>query len=236
MKVLFGFLSCIFMLSVSAKSPLGVNEHNRFMPAIYNIDSDYLSAIDTVLSHDYKCLYSAYGLFWRGIENDDKQCMQQAGQVLSVLNPKKISDEYLSVTVALLKMRLALINKQFLSAISSQQVVRDFFLMPENLNDPYAVFLWGMYHYFVSYGREKSLFYRAILSSWPPAQRDLGVLYLQQSLNQSSLLIATESHYFLGRIYLEYENQPQKASPLFLFLTQHYPHNHIYKQFLDQCD
>ena len=207
-----------------------------FVSAIYNVDDDSYQVIDTFdIDTDVRTLYDAYHWFWLSIAQDDGLKMEKAQEQLEQVNLSKVEDPVLQVSLALLKMRIALINKNYLTAAQSQLIIRRYFAQAEQKDRPYDYFLRGMYHYFVAYGREHSLFFRMYLLSWPKSDGALGLNYLQEAARSASCMIATESQYFLGRIFLDYEQNKQQAAIFFQILNKKYPNNPIYQDFLTQC-
>lgn len=53
--------------------------------------------------------------------------------------------------------------------------------------------------------------------------------------NSEQLMIRTLSSYFLGKIYLKYEKQPEQGAVLFKWLTSEYPANKRFEELLTEC-
>lgn len=207
-----------------------------FVHAIYNTDELAYQSIDSVeMSTHSRAFFDTYHLFWLAIAMDDNLKMEQAQDRISLVDLASVEDSTLQVSLALLKMRIALINGNYLIAVQATSIIRHYFSTPEKVTEPYDLFLRGMYHYFVAYGRKESLFYRLYLVGWPKADASKGLAYLKAMVDSKVGMVANEASYFLGRIYLEYEDEKQLAQPLFELLHEKYPNNSIYTDFLKQC-
>lgn len=236
MKRLYLCFALFFVAQLLLAKVPSYYDNKDFIKAIYNVDDLAYQSIKCVgMDAETRVFFDAYHLFWTSIARDDQTKMLQAQTLLKHIDLVTIEEPILRVSLALLKMRIALINKSYLSAIHTQTIIRRYFATPEIAHAPYDRFLRGMYHYFVSYGREKSLFYRVYLAGWPDADSDKGFAYLQEMALSSSCMIAAEASYFLGRIFLEYEDQAQCAQPLFMALHEKYPNNPIYTDFERKC-
>lgn len=231
--LIYILLSCMCSLTAQ-RTALDTNV--PYIASIYNLDREGFKAIETdELLPSYRVLLEAYQLFWLAISEDESVFMDEAEKLIDDVDLSEVEDPTLRVSLALLKMRIALINKSYLDAVQTQQIIRRYFAMEEMTMKPYDRFLHGMYHYFVDYGRQSGIFYRLYLISWPQADAEKGLAYLHESAESSSTMIATEARYFLGRIYLEYEGKAALALPYFEYLHSHYPQNPIYADFLQKC-
>lgn len=225
--------SCVCSLAAQRAN---LDTNAPYIASIYNLDRVGFKAIEKdELLPSYRVLLEAYQLFWLAISEDESSFMDEAEKLIDKVDLSVVEDPTLRVSLALLKMRIALINKSYLSAVQTQQIIRRYFAMEEMTMTPYDRFLHGMYHYFVSYGRQSGIFYRLYLVSWPQANAEKGLAYLLESAKSSFTMISTEARYFLGRIYLEYEGKEALALPYFEYLHSHYPQNPIYADFLQKC-
>lgn len=60
-------------------------------------------------------------------------------------------------------------------------------------------------------------------------------IQVMEILSQSDAeMVKTLSAYFLGKIYLQYEKEPQKAVRLFKYLAETYPHNQKFPESLEE--
>lgn len=51
---------------------------------------------------------------------------------------------------------------------------------------------------------------------------------IRKYTEENDLIIQTLAHYFLGRIYLEIENEPEKAKEQFVILSSYFPYNEYF--------
>lgn len=58
---------------------------------------------------------------------------------------------------------------------------------------------------------------------------------MEKYASANDLIIYTLAHYFLGRIYQKVEKEPQKAKIHFEVLSERFPENTLFKEYVDEC-
>jgi len=61
------------------------------------------------------------------------------------------------------------------------------------------------------------------------------ILEMEPLTKSSSEMVKTLSAYFLGKIYLQYEKEPEKGIELFNYLTEKFPLNQKFPEYLEEC-
>ena len=130
------------------------------------------------------------------------------------------------------KLRLMLYDKQYIKAYSqSKSVVSQIqpVLGLEKKFNPYYL-TSGLYHYFASAGREK---YPLLFTnkSFKTASKVVGLGYLETCSQSDIKFLSTEANYFLMKIYIEIEENPEKALIYSNRLLKLYGNNIIYQYY-----
>lgn len=224
---------------LSLAQPKLLYSNKAFFDAIYNVDSLAVDKINkSSISNEYKPLLCAYSLFWEGIDKDQSSCIRKADNQLTYYDKNKVDNEYLMVSIKLLQMRIDLMRNHYFSALSNSRYIKQHLKTPVDYSEPFDVFLKGLYYYLSDYIGSSGLIYKMLLPSWAEedANREFGLELLIKCQQSESVLVSTEAYYFLGRIYLEYEEKPELAKECFDYLNQRFPNNRIYKEFSSLCD
>jgi len=85
----------------------------------------------------------------------------------------------------------------------------------------------GLYNYFAFAARKK---YPFLFNdkNYKKASKEIGIEYLKECTNSSNKMLQNESLYFLMKIYLEIENEPEKAMEYSIQLIKKNNNNLIY--------
>ncbi len=90
----------------------------------------------------------------------------------------------------------------------------------------------GLYNFFSDYGlKNYPILYPTLL--WlPKGNMETGKQQLETISRSGNAWLSTEGHYFLVKIYLELDKQPQKAAASAGWLIKRYPRNLIFQELL----
>jgi hypothetical protein len=209
--------------------------NDSIMHYLYNANSACITAITKAkMTESHQQLWSAYYYFWEGLNSDNKQSIKTSSTLLERACQNIHEEDSAFILMRIMQVRMAVMRGKYISALSHQRDIKRYLRSTNNTSENKQL-VTGMYNYFSAQARSESVLNRLILKDWPPGNRQEGIDQLIQLSTRQSAFIATEAHYFLGRIYLEYENDIQKAFKHFDMLNKEYPNNAIFKLFLEQC-
>ncbi|MEE4177991.1 MAG: hypothetical protein V2I46_10810 [Bacteroides sp.] len=136
------------------------------------------------------------------------------------------------INIYAMQARLFLDKKEYLRTIFSLKscidqieasIGKEEVYLPFNLSS-------GMYNYMLEYARQKYPFLALYTLLYPRGDRELGLEQLHTAARSDHFIWRTEAGYLLMRIYLDLEQQPEKALPLLRALLEEYPSNLIFRQ------
>lgn len=112
----------------------------------------------------------------------------------------------------------------------ARRSLRDFFRIEESHPDiPDLHFGIGMYRYFAAFLVDEYTLAKPLQWMLPPGDRQEGLNRLKQAAD-SSIFVGPEAVFFLGHIYLHYEQQPHQALQYLRRLYNDYPDNTYYRR------
>ena len=116
------------------------------------------------------------------------------------------------------------------SFLHGRRALRDFFHVEHEHPDmPDMQFGLGMYRYFTAFLVDEYAIARSLRWMLPSGDRADGLSRLAVAAD-SSIFVEPEATYFLGHIYLHFENEPDKALGYLRDLYHRYPHNSYYRR------
>ncbi len=86
----------------------------------------------------------------------------------------------------------------------------------------------GLYNYFMARAYEDFFLLRPYLLFYPSGDMATGIKQIEKGLSSSNEFIRSESHYYLMKIYFEYENNLNEALKHNSYLLKRYPNNLVY--------
>jgi tetratricopeptide (TPR) repeat protein len=121
-------------------------------------------------------------------------------------------------------------HRWYRSFLHGRRALRDFFhLENEHPDMPDLQFGLGTYRYFTAFLVEEYAIARRLRWMLPSGDRAEGLERLAVAAD-SSVFVEPEATYFLGHIYLHFENQPGKALGYLRDLYHRYPNNSYYRR------
>lgn len=113
---------------------------------------------------------------------------------------------------------------------NARRSLRDFFRIEESHPDiPDLHFGIGMYRYFAAFLVDEYTLAKPLQWMLPRGDRQEGLNRLKQAAD-SSIFVGPEAVFFLGHIYLHYEQQPHQALQYLRKLYHDYPDNTYYRR------
>ena len=140
------------------------------------------------------------------------------------------ADVFHFINLYALKARLDLLNGSYAKALRHMKNCVDFIGLSrgrEELHDDFYL-TSGLYNYLTEYGSAKYPFLRLYTLMYPKGNMRLGISQLETAARSQDPVIQTEAHYFLMKIFLELEQDYQKALEYAGWLATKYPGNLIY--------
>jgi tetratricopeptide (TPR) repeat protein len=89
----------------------------------------------------------------------------------------------------------------------------------------------GLYKYLADYGKSRYPFLALYTLIYPSGNREVGLEYLEKAAMGSDTMVKVEAHYFLMRIFMEPENNHEKALEHAQWLKDQYPANLIFRYY-----
>ncbi len=121
-------------------------------------------------------------------------------------------------------------HRWYRSFLHGRRALRDFFrLESEHPEMPDMQFGLGMYRYFTAFLVEEYTIARSLRWMLPSGDRVEGLERLAIAAD-SSIFVEPEATYFLGHIYLNFENKPDRALGYLRDLYNRYPDNSYYRR------
>ncbi len=139
-------------------------------------------------------------------------------------------DLFYFINIFALKARLNVKNKEYIRAIrhlrnSIGYIEESFGKEPQN---PNLYLTSGLYNYVADFGAVKYPFLRFYTILYPKGDMQKGLLQLIRASEYNDMVVQTEAHYFLMKIYLELEPDFENAIVHAKWLVDHYPENLLY--------
>jgi hypothetical protein len=197
------------------------------MQRIYNFN--FSMNVQQLSSLELAYLYYWKGLSGEALDENLKLSQKQLKAFQSSQNAEQLAADFLEFRILVTQ------NKRVEAGLKINGLKSNFEKTQCDSTDDLIQLYWGIYHYFASYARSNHPLLKWSLALWPNSDKELGLFILTKLLNNKSIFIRTEAQYFLSRIYLEFENKPQKALDCLSKLHHYYPQNTVYTQMFLQA-
>jgi tetratricopeptide (TPR) repeat protein len=180
--------------------------------------------------------------YWWKIISEDSGSNQQQLYVSSLYIAENFVKEWASskqyeyadvfhfINLYALKARLDLINGEYTKALRHMKSCVDYIglsLGREELHENFYL-TSGLYNYMSEYGSRRYPFLRLYALMYPKGNMKLGINQLEVAARSLDPVLQTEARYFLMKIFLDLEQDYQKALEHAGWLTGKYPGNLIY--------
>lgn len=229
-------LNASFLNSLSAEAMLALYDF-RFHHADSLIQNMEETSPDHYLPHLTRANY-----YWWKIISENPGIEQQQLYLISLNNAENIvkqlvrrkqydyADVFHFINLYALRARLDLINGGYTKALRHMKNCVDFIglsLGREEIHENFYL-TSGLYNYMTEYGSRSYPFLRLYALMYPKGNMRLGIIQLETAAKSLDIVLQTEARYFLMKIYLELEQDHQKALDHASWLTGKYPENLIY--------
>jgi len=228
---------CLFFSFQSLAQNIDLNETNDIFNKLYNRnDLEFNNEVRKYNNGSLLNLIYSYNYYWEGL------CSSTIDE--SFEKSTKIIDESLldgtnadiQAALHLMQLRMDLAQKNYLAIMVNANNLKSYFKSTtiDSLNQ-FNTLLWSLYHCLASYARDAGFLYSTFLAAWPESNKKLGMQLLEKQCSNKAVIISTEARYFLGKIYLELEDDPKVAMTYFKILKEQYPKNKVYTELYEHC-
>jgi hypothetical protein len=195
-------------------------------------------------SNNYQVnLLAANYQWWMIITGEDSDSVRNKYQkhldkaIYLIKSATKFEDDneklYCLILAYAYKGRLNALNKNYLKAISDLNTCMDYLKRSFGKENSYDWFYLssGLYNYYIEYWKKNYPVFYPYLVTMPAGNKKTGLEMLLNGLLSSENILATESRYFLMKLFLEYELSFDEASRNNSFLLKKYPSNLLYRYY-----
>lgn len=219
------------------------NETIRFFNCIYNFSFESCDSSimvqNTTLPDYYRYFLIANSKWWMLVTTDNKQYYSEclAGVLNGTESLEKANIAYheknfLKICYEAYRLRLMLYDKQYVKAYSQSKAVTGYIEPVLDLEKTFIPYYLtsGLYHYFGSAGREKyPLLFKD--KKYKTASKVVGLGYLETCAKSDVAFLSNEANYYLMKIYLEVEENNEKALSYSNRLVKSFSNNVLYQYY-----
>lgn len=235
------YLIMIFLLT-GLSSKAGEDIAHRTFKLIYNQQYDsahyLLNENKDQLDRFYYTVLDIDLSYWENVTGTDQPHYANFEDTLQKYNskdPESCEEQVVSLVVLSYQLRYELKRYRIFSAIQTRK--KTLALYTELKNNPPA---------FDKEQKEVFQLYNALIVYF---NHYLGSFFSKSSQNEIQAAISemeilshsefdmvkTLCSYFLGKTYLQYEKEPEKGIRLFTYLSENYPNNQRFPEYLSEC-
>lgn len=235
-------LFIVLFLFAGASVKANENLTNQIFRLIYNQQYDSAHFVLNQNKHSldkfYRTVLEIDLSYWENVTGTDDSNYEMFETTLEnpeVQNPETLDEQAVELVVQSYRLRFELKRYQIFSALKTRKSTLElynslinkkltFSLEQTEVFKLYSALISYFNHYMGSYFSRNS-------------KTDLhNALLEMEKLSVSDFeMVKTLSSYFLGKIYLQYEKEPEKGVHLFEYLRQNYPHNQKFQEYLQEC-
>ncbi len=221
---------------------------NKTLMSLYRFDfqkADSLYALmETLYPEHYLSAYSRTHYYWwmlithEGSEPWEKKYAGSVARSLAAINPViagsfTYDDVFYFINIYAMQARLSLKNGKLIRTMQSLRNCiyhLELSFGRENIH-PGFYLTSGLYNYMTAHAVSKYPFLRLYALFYPEGNQALGLDQLKTAARSENEVVKTEARYMLMRLFLEIEEQPEKALYYAVWLTEEYPLNLIYRYY-----
>jgi len=255
MKLVF-FISCLFfsvslIMTAQTSSSAPEGEVYRGLGLLYDFQFKKADSLTASLEKSYPTdvfvqFLSANAYWWKIISGEDSPGNRDSllkrlslSETILLNKPKETLSDlelFCLINVYAYRSRLELLDDSRIKALASLDKSISWVERSFQRTENYPPFLLtsGLYNYLMAEERSEHVILRPFLSGFPGSDKAKGLDMLKKAVAANTPLLQTEAGYFLMRIYLESENDVQKALEYARQLVQRHPDNLIYQYYYYQ--
>lgn len=244
-RSLFIWLFILFrvsMLNASGLTSLSLEAMLALYDFRFHRADSLIHIMEQTSPHHYLPHLTRANYYWWMIISENPGSDQQQLYLSSLNNAESIirqmirrkqydyADVFYFINLYALRARLDLINGEYMKALRHMKNCVDYIelsLGREKIHESFYL-TSGLYNYMTEYGSKRFPFLRLYALMYPRGNIKLGINQLEIAAKSQDLVLKTEARYFLMKIFLELEQDHQKALEHAGWLATKYPGNLIY--------
>ncbi|TVQ88272.1 MAG: hypothetical protein EA393_09325 [Bacteroidetes bacterium] len=239
-----------FISLTSGNCPLQANpvksDAQKAMITLYNFQFQVSDSIIRRMEKNFPEHYMSHLMraqyYWWQIISNDLDLLQQKNYQASLVKAESLAKELVKtknynyndvfqfINLYALKARIELMNSEYLRALRHMRNCTDYLelsLGRENIHPDFYL-TSGLYNYMADYGSRRYPFLMVYALFYPRGDMQKGLEQLKAATHSNNIVIKTEAHYFLMKIFLELEQDFSQALQHAAWLVGEYPENLIY--------
>ena len=243
-------LFAVVITMTCGNSPLQANsvkrDANQAMIALYNFHFQVSDSIIRRMEKNFPEHYMPHLMraqyYWWQIISNDLDLLQQGNYRASLVKAESLAKELVKtknynyndvfqfINLYALKARIELLNSEYLRALRHMRNSVEFLELSigrENIHPDFYL-TSGLYNYMAEYGSRRYPFLMVYALFYPRGDMQKGLEQLKLAAYNSNIVIKTEAHYFLMKIFFELEQDFSQALQHAAWLVAEYPENLIY--------
>jgi len=176
--------------------------------------------------------------YWKNVTGTDDPDYKAFENTLDAYDSKPSETESETVTELIImsyRLRYQLKRYQLLRAISTRRKtveLFDGFKSQSNKLDGDQLQLFKLYNALIVYFDN---YLKPFFAGDKRSEMNEAIAEMEQLTRSNHIIIRTLSSYFAGKVFLNYEKQPQKAAMHFEWLKARYPENKKFSELLIEC-
>lgn len=140
-------------------------------------------------------------------------------------------DTVLLIYAQLFRARIMLLEKKYINGLESLNAcihMIEKVIESNSMGNQHIKLIVGLYNYYYGHVYDEYYLLRPFLMGYPEGNMELGLKIITECASDQWDFNSTEAHYFLVKIFLESENNPELAMRYSSSLIEQYPSNLIY--------
>lgn len=232
-------LSILFFVFANVSLKAGDDVPHQIFKLIYNqqydsahfvlnqnkgqLDGFYLTVLEIDLS------------YWEnvtGTEGPNYEMFETTLKNHEVQNPETLDEQASGLVVQSYRLRYALKRYHLFSALKTRKSALGLYdSLKENklAFDPEQTEVFKLYSALISYFNH---YLGSYFSRSSKAELSKAIHEMEKLSDSDFEMVKTLGSYFLGKIYLQYEKEPEKGIHLFAYLAENYPNNQRFQEYL----
>lgn len=238
MRFLLCTISLLFSSSIIAWAQYNVDEN--IFRQIYNQKYDsaqiLLQANETNIDPIYFAVLDIDCSYWKNVTGTDTPNYPEFEQTLQKYiceNADSDIEKVIRLISLSYRLRFQIKRYQLIGAVSTRKQTMELFRELQakaNTLPPDQQELFQLYNALIVYFDN---FLKPFWVNDKDKKMDRAVQNMEKLTRSKQLIVQTLSNYFLGKIYLKYEKEPEKAQTNFKWLSKTFPYNLKFVEYLE---
>lgn len=235
-------LSILFFVFASVSLKASEDLTHQIFRLIYNQQYDSAHFVLNQNKHQldgfYRTILEIDLSYWQNVTGTDEPNYEMFGTMLKnheVQNPETLDEQASELVVQSYRLRYALKRYQIFSALKIRKETLRLYNSLTNKKlafDPEQTEVFNLYSALISYFNH---YMSSYFSRSSKAELSKAIHEMEKLSDSDFEMVKTLGSYFLGKIYLQYEKEPEKGIRLFEYLNHTYPNNQKFQEYLQAC-